>query len=219
MHEDIHLKILSKTLKMLLILIGFCLIISPQPSFAQNSNTILILPFDVQADAKYDFLRPAVVNMLFTRLSAPGRTLVIGEQPGISQTEAITLADAIQIGQQKGADYIVTGRISLRENAISTNAEFIGTNEQRALITFTQNGTQPGDIITQIDNFTAKVNADIFNPGVLINEQTSQANATDEIHQHPEKMAIPDIPSDTSPENEPTDLKESLLEQPNVNGR
>ena len=152
------------------------------------------------------------MDMLFTRLSAPGRTLVMEkteEQPGISPVETMTLAEAVQIGQQKGADFIVTGRISLRENAISTNAEFIGTTEQRALITFTQNGTRPGDIITQIDKFTAQVNADIFTPGAFINAQTLQADDADEIYQHPERLPIPEIPPEKAAENKPTIRKES----------
>ena len=174
-------------------MIIFCLIITPQSSFSQN--TILILPFDVQADPKYDYLKLAIADMIFTRLSAPGRTLVLGRQEehaGISRAEAIGLADAIQIGQQKGADYIVTGSIILQDNAVSTNAEFIGIAEQRALIAFTQNGTQPGDIITQIDNFTAQVNADIFNPGASSDEQTSPSDVPDNIYQHPEKLMIPE---------------------------
>ncbi len=216
------MKILLNTIKMLTLLIVLGLLISPQSSIAQNTNTILILPFDVQADAEYTFLEPAVVDMLFTRLSAPGRTILVVEPKatlGLSRAESMTVADPIQSAQEKGADYVVTGRITLQNDTISTDAEFIGIGEQRTLVTFSQKGAQPGDIITQIDNFTSKVNADIFSPATSIGEQTPQADVPDDIHQHPEKIAIPDIPSDTSPENESTDLKESLLEQPNVNGR
>jgi len=204
------LKILKKTLISIIFLSGLCLFTTPHPSFAQN--TILILPFDVQADPEYDYLKPALLDMLFTRLSAPGRTLVIGkqeEQTGRSQAETFTLADAIQIGQQKGADYIVTGSIALEDDTIGTDAEFIGIEAQKALVSFTQKGMQPGDIITHIDNFTAKVNADILNPGRTTDEQTSQSEATDDIHLHPEKLAIPETSAENSSANKPTPEKKS----------
>jgi len=199
------------------LLIVFCLIISPQPSHAQNTSTILILPFDVQAEAKYDFLKPAIADMLFTRLSAPGRTLVVEkreEQSGMTQAETINLADAIQMGQQRGANYIVTGSIILQDDTISTNADFIGIDERRALIVFSQKGEAPGDIITQIDNFTAKVNGDILNPGASIDDQTSQSAVPDDIHQHPEKMAIPEVPPDKEADNKPPQVKMRPNTQP-----
>jgi TolB-like protein len=190
------------------LLIIFCLLTTTQSSLAQNANTILILPFDVQADPKYDYLKPALLDMLFTRLSAPGRILVIGKQEEqMGPFETFTVADAIQIGRQKGADYIVTGSIALQDDTIGTEAEFIGIDAQKALVSFTQKGLQPGDIITHIDNFTAQVNADIFRPGATINEQTSQSEATDDIHQHPEKLAIPETSAQNS--SKPTNEKKS----------
>ena len=200
-----------------ILLIGLCLIISPLPLLAQNTNTILIIPFDVQADAKYDFLKPAIADMLFTRLSAPGRTLVLGRQEehaGISRAEAIGLADAIQVGQQNEANYVVTGSIILQEDNISTHADFIGIAEQRVLIAFAQNGTQPGDIIGQIGNFTAQVNADIFNPGASSDEQTSQSDVPDNIYQHPEKLTIPETPAKNPAGNKPTQVKKRPSLQP-----
>jgi hypothetical protein len=119
------------------------------------------------------------------------------------------LADAIQMGRQRGADYIVTGSIILQDDTISTNADFIRIDEQRALIVFSQKGEVPGDIITQIDNFTARVNGDILNPGASIDDQTSQSAVPDDIHQHPEKMAIPETPPDVSPKIEPTEIEKS----------
>ncbi len=206
------MKIRLKMFKILFLIIGFCMIVNPQSSLAQNTNTILILPFEVEAETKYDYLESAVADMLFTRLSAPGRTLFVErreEQSGMSRAETITLVDAIQLGQQRGVDYIVTGSIKLQDDAISTNADFIGIDEQRALIVFSQNGEKPGDIITQIDNFTARVNGDILNPGTSIDEQTSQSEVPDEIHQHPEKMTIPAIPPSESTKKDQTELKET----------
>lgn len=216
------MKILLKTLKNIFLLAGFCLFVTPLASLAQSSSTILILPFDVQANAKYDYLKPAIADMIFTRLAAPGRTLVVEnreEQPGMSPAETITLADAIRMGQQRGADYIVTGSIILQDDAIRTNADFIGIDEQRALVAFSQEGEKPGDIITQIDNFTAKVNGDILNPGTSNDEQTSQSTVPDDIHQHPEKMAIPETTTERSGWNTPTHNRKSRSNMQPVDNR
>ena len=191
------MNIQPKTSKMIILLIGFCLIVSSQTSFAQNASTILILPFDVRTDAKYAFLEAAVVDMLFTRLSAPGRTLLVAEtdsMSGMSQTGSIALTDAVKLGQQMRADYIVAGNMILQDDTISTEAEFIGVVEQRTLITFNQKGLQPGDIITQIDNFTSKINADIFNPSAATEEDAEPSEAPDDVYQHPEKLVIPQTP-------------------------
>ena len=214
------MKILPKTIKNLILIIGLFLVISPQSSLAQNTGKILILPFDVRTDTKYAFLRPAILDMLFTRLSAPGRTLIVdnpAKSSGTTQADPMTIADAIKFARQKSADFVVSGSITLWDESIGMNAYFIGIAEQRALITFSQKGKQAGDIITQIDNFAAKVNADIFGPGKSLDTQPALTETSDVIHQHPEKLVIPETPSDTPPDNLPINQKVSIPERPDLN--
>ena len=187
------MKIPPKTIRILILLIAVWLIISPQTSLAQNTQKILILPFDLRTDAKYEFLKTAYTDMLFTRLSGPGRAIIVAEDNGTAEMPPAT---AIQIARQKEADYVVIGSVILLDNAIGTQAEFIGVAEEKALISFNQKGLKPGDIITQIDNFTAQVNADFFNPSAFTEDDTTQSDVPDDIYLHPEKLVIPQTPSE-----------------------
>jgi len=188
------------------LLIVLWLTIGPQITLGQDTDKILIIPFDVRSDTKYAFLKPAVADMLFTRLSAPGRTLVMETPARSSGTAAdpAAIADAIHIARQKGADFVVSGSITLLDGTIGMDALFIGVAEQKALIKYRQKGERPGDIITQIDNFSAKINADVFSPVGSVETIAPQSDAPEDVYQHPEKITIPEAPSEKPAGHKPT---------------
>jgi hypothetical protein len=189
---------------------------------AENTTGILILPFDIRTDQNHSFLKPAILDMLYTRLTAPGRSITADDRvlsPEATPSKPMTTQDAIDYAQQKDAEYAVLGRVTLLGDTIGTEITFIGIAEQRVLIAFSQTGEREGDIITHIDSFSAQVNTDIFGPGKSLETKPTPTETSDDVHQHPEKLVIPETPSDTPAENEAIDKKEPLPKRPNVNSR
>jgi len=161
---------------------------------AENITSILILPFDIHAEKDQSFLTPAIMDMLFTRLTAEGRPVIMGDpdiSAGITSTVPISIADAIFQAQQRGADYVVLGSVTLLGNVIRTKAQFIGVAEQKPLVTFDQAGQNQGDIITHIDSFSSQVNVNVFGLGKTIDTLPLPSETGDNIYIHPEKLLIP----------------------------
>jgi TolB-like protein len=161
---------------------------------AENITSILILPFDIHAEKDQSFLTPAIMDMLFTRLTAEGRPVIMGDQdisPEITSTVSISIGDAIFQAQQRGADYVVLGSVTLLRNVIRTKAQFIGVAEQKPLVTFNQAGQNQGDIIAHIDSFSSQVNVNVFGLGKTIDTLPSPPKTGDNIYIHPEKLIIP----------------------------
>jgi TolB-like protein len=97
--------------KKLLILL-LCAICMPGMALAQPVK-VAILPFAMHAEKDYGFLQKGIVEMLTSRLSAPGKVTVVDQ---VSTAQAVASAEglggeslALLVGAKLQADYAIHG--------------------------------------------------------------------------------------------------------------
>ena len=155
----------------------------PPASQAEKSVTVLVFPFSIHAADDQAFLKQAVMDMLYTRLSEKDRTIVLEMDPA-------TEKQALEIGRNKNADYILMGSLTLLGESVSTDARLIRTADQKSLMIFDRSGQGQGAVIEHVDALTAQINQDILGP-----EQPAASPAAPTI---PESQRV-QPPSNTPP--------------------
>jgi len=168
---------------------------------AETMSGILIVPFSIHAENNPSFLKPAITDMLYTRLSAENRTVFVDKTPG--RTDPVSFEDAVSMGQQQNVDYVLFGSITMLGAMISTDAQLVGVVQEKPLLTFNEVGQDQGDIIAHIDHLTTRINETIFGVVKAVAPPPIPAPGPDDIHTHPEKLVIPGLSPQTPPEPKP----------------
>ncbi len=71
---------------------------------AETTHKILVLPFHIQTAQNHSFLTVVIADMLFSRLSAEDRTIIVGDQDtreGTVATAPISTPEAIILAHHK----------------------------------------------------------------------------------------------------------------------
>ena len=133
---------------------------------AQTPSKILLLPFKIHSEKNLSFLNRGISSMLASRLSASGKAAVFQDASAgravLEAPDGSEIQVALKQASALGAQYVVTGSLTVFGSSVSTDAKLIGVAEQRPLVTFSQVGTNTGDVIAHIHQFAAQVNTDIF---------------------------------------------------------
>ncbi len=138
-------------------LTGFCyllislFIFSVIPAPAQEkAGRVLILPLTIHAEKDLTFLNKGIMDMLASRI---GQSATVIRRSGLDPGK-----DAIQMGRDLGADYVVTGSLTLFGNSASTDAALTAVDSGEAVLQFNQFGQSSGDVLMHINQFAAQVN-------------------------------------------------------------
>ena len=129
--------------------------------------------------------------MLFTRLSAENRTVLVEKTDTL--TAPVSTGDAISMGRDRHVDYVLMGSITMLGTMISTDAQVLSISEAGPVLTFNEAGQDQGDIIAHLDHLTGRINESLFNVAKAIETPPAAAQDTGEVYTHPEKMLIPGI--------------------------
>ena len=164
---------------------------------AETRSGILIIPFNIHAENAQSFLKPAITDMLYTRLSAENRTVFVEKVEAL--TTSVSVEDAIAMGQQQNVDYVLFGSITMLGAMISTDAQLVGVALEKPLLTFNEVGQDQGDIIAHMDHLTTRINETVFGVVKAVVPPPASAPASDDIHTHPEKLLIPGLTPQTPP--------------------
>ena len=158
---------------------------------------ILIIPFNIHAEKDQSFLKPAITDMLYTRLSAENRTVLV-EKVDVP-TDSVSAENAIAMGLQQNVDYVLFGSITMLGSMISTDAQLVGVAQEKPLLTFNEVGQDQSDIIAHMDHLTTQINETIFGAAKIVDTLPEIDQGSDDIHAHPEKLMIPDTSAQTTP--------------------
>lgn len=158
-----------KTIKNILVqsvVFSMCLFFLLPRSFAGEPAKVIVFPFVIHAAADQAFLKQAVMDMLYTRLSGEGRTVVIESQAPMAESPAgstpLPDAAAVERGRAQQADYVLVGSLTLLGDAVSTDARLLRTSDQKPLVTFNQSGQGQGAVIEHVDALAARIKQDVF---------------------------------------------------------
>ena len=188
------------------VIISFCLLITlvaPAPVAAQDRAAgparVLIIPFDINAQQQFDFLREGTYDMLSTRMAIEGKTVLVDRREleeqlatGTEQTEQIDEAQALRIASELQATYLLVGSLTLFGDTVSTDARFIDVGKQKSLVVFSQTGSKHGDIIDHLDLFSDRVKQQVFGMQPTTVQRVKPAvKPPDTVAQSPQPQSAP----------------------------
>lgn len=153
---------------------------------------VVIIPFDINAQEQYLFLKEGIYDMLATRMAIAGKTVLVDResveqemqniQQPLNEDKAVLLAENLQ------ADYVLYGSLTLFGNSISTDARFIDVHQKKPLVSFNQTSQKHGDAIGHIDLLTDQIKGEIFGLKTYTVKQAKPTKTTADAGKHPESM-------------------------------
>lgn len=157
---------------------------------AQTTKRVLLAPFKLYSSDDLTYLQKGINQMLATRLTQEGKVEVVKPSPGETISD-----DPVQLARKTGADFLVTGSITLLGDAVSTDANVTDINQGKQVLTFSRVGKTQSDIIDHVDQLAAQMNAELFGRKPVVAAQQPNAPAVQpgaqqepSIYQHPEKL-------------------------------
>jgi TolB-like protein len=159
------------------------------PVQAEAPKKILLMPFALYAGDDLAYLQKGISQMLISRLTQPDKVEVIQADPAWAEDP-----DPTEKARAAGADYMLTGSITLLGGSVSTDAQVTDLHQHKQVVAFNRTGKDQAVIIDHVDQLAARINADLF-----ATRGGSQAAAVTppppggtppepSIYQHPEKL-------------------------------
>ena len=132
-------------------------------SAENNSKTMAVLPFEMHAPSSLAYLQEGLRDMLASRLSANGGAIIIEhskverflKEPG----KVLQQNEAVQLAQELGADYIVTGSLTSLGEAMSIDAKVIGADTEVSPMDFYASAPQENEVINAINQLSWNISA------------------------------------------------------------
>ena len=127
---------------------------------------VLVVPFDIHSDQDLTFLQKGVTAMLSTRLTDPGKVLVVDQAAAreavANLARPLNRETAAEAGRRVDARYVAFGSLTVFGGSISTDARFVEVAANTTLVTFNQTGQNHGDVITHVNAFAGAGNNRVF---------------------------------------------------------
>ncbi len=165
------------------------------PGLRAESTRVLVVPFTIHSDQDLTFLQKGITAMLSTRLSDPGKVLIVDQSESLEVVaelpETLDRESAAEAGRRLGVRYVAFGSLTVFGGSISTDARFVEVATNTILVSFNETGRNHGDVITHINAFAGAVNTRVFGRG----QATGAAAAP------PAPAATPPSPADKSQMN------------------
>lgn len=136
------------------------LVICLAASHADAAKVFGVLPFKVSAEKELGYLSEGVQDMLMSRLFHPNETEVVPKEKlkkEVSALKDLTASELVRIGSQLGADYMITGTITVLGNSFSLDTRVIPVKEGQGFSVSSQ-GKKLDDLIPEVDRCAQEIN-------------------------------------------------------------
>lgn len=130
------------------------------PRAQESGARVLVLPFTIHAAKDLGFLQSGIRDMLSTRLTREGESLVV-PTTGI-ETPPANEAEAAALGDRRDVDYVLFGSLTMVGESISTDARFVDVSKGTSAVVFHDTGGDEGAVISHIDRLAGKINREVF---------------------------------------------------------
>jgi TolB-like protein len=187
---------IRSTYKTILIMI-FCIACLPLNAWAAPVK-VAVLPFAIHADKDYGFLQKGIVQMITSRISAPGKVEVmdpISTEQAVAASQAQLSGDRLAqaVGAELKADFAIHGSITVLGESVSIDAKMLDLTGTRPPMTFFKQTQGMGDVIPQINLMATDINNQVFgrpseatpSPPVAA---APQPPGVADVHRHPERL-------------------------------
>jgi TolB-like protein len=186
-HSSISSRIVLQGMALCL---GFAFAAAAMAADTAPPRRLLILPLTVHAEKELTYLQQGINDMLSSRLAQTDHMVPVDRETTarlLSETNGpIDHQKAHELGLKAEADYVVFGSVTVFGESISTDTKLLEVSSNQISVNFSQTGQSPGEIIGHIDNFAARINAELF--GI-------QASATPTVAPTPQPQTQQQIPN------------------------
>jgi TolB-like protein len=187
---------IRSTYKSILTMI-FCIACLPLNAWAEPVK-VAVLPFAIHADKDYGFLQKGIVQMITSRISAPGKVEVmdpISTEQAVAASQAQLSGDRLAqaVGAELKADFAIHGSITVLGESVSIDAKMLDLTGTRPPMTFFKQTQGMGDVVPQINLMATDINNRVFgrpseatpSPPVAA---APQPPGVADVHRHPERL-------------------------------
>jgi TolB-like protein len=178
----------------LVILFSFCTLVSA----ADQPARVAVLPFKINAEKDFSFLRDGIFDMLSSRLTIPGKVTVLSRHEAQQAMESMDVpideSAAREIGTRLDANFVLFGSLTVFGNSLSLDAKMIDVAGQKPTLTFFNQSRDMGEVIPRINQFAAEINEKAFGRKVavkstpVIQPVPPKTAPQQEIYAHPNKL-------------------------------
>jgi TolB-like protein len=162
---------------------------------AQKTESLLILPFDLNAPEEFDHLQGGVLAMLNSQLSLPGEIDVIVQEDGFVTDRVVDVDSALAAARKSGADYVLSGSISLFGSYVSSDALLYDVEQGVKVGSFSRSGSSIEELPEHIGSIADDIRGLIVlglqpdRPQATMHYQNETASATDNSYFMPSSSA------------------------------
>ncbi len=171
----------------------FALIIGNTFVAASEPKRVAIVPFKINAEKDFTFLKEGIADMLESRLSWDDKVTVISREETKRALESVegplNETKAREIGAKLDADHVLFGSLTIFGNSMSIDGKLVDVSGDKPSFTFFSQSQSMDEVIPQINLFATNINEKVF--GRVLQDKTTvdQPQETQyDIHAHPEKL-------------------------------
>ncbi len=149
---------------------------------------VAVFPFDMNSPQDLGFLQNGLFSMLSSRLSDPGKVMVLdrdtidkflGQARESDATKgALNEAKARILGANMGVDFILFGSLTHFGESVSLDASMVDISGAKPTLSFFEQSNTMGDVIPLVNSFAGDINQKVFNRSIaneLYAKQVPQA--------------------------------------------
>jgi TolB-like protein len=143
------------------------LIVSVQPLWAKDRNTVVVLPFSIHSAENIDYVRQGIGDMLASRISVNEKIDVIGKDlvlAALQETAGreLALADAYALGKKLNADFVVWGSITKIGNSLSIDGKLVDIAASKTAVNIVAQCPTMDEVIPKINDFAERIDTHIL---------------------------------------------------------
>jgi TolB-like protein len=143
------------------------LIVSVQPLWAKDRNTVAVLPFSIHSAENIDYVRQGIGDMLASRISVNEKIDVIGKESVLAALQEtagreLALADAYALGKKLNADFVVWGSITKIGNSLSIDGNLVDIAASKTAVNIFAQCPTMDEVIPKINDFAQRIDTHIL---------------------------------------------------------
>ncbi len=171
---------------------------------AAATTRLSIVPFQINSEKDYSFLRKGIVQMLTSRLSSDQVSVVdpVSTDKALQEVQGMTGDSlALMVGAKLQADYVIHGSITVLGESVSIDAKMLNVTGTRAPLHFSKQTNSMNEVIPQINLLATEINQQVFGRDTVAAQPQVQPTQpatpeADSSRAHPEKLLLGGITAD-----------------------
>lgn len=167
-------------------------IIGPKTAIAEPYK-VAIIPFKINAEKDFTFLKDGIFDMLASRLSWGKKVIVISREEierALDGREApMNEATVRDIGARLGVDFVLYGSLTIIGNSVSLDVKMGDVSGKEPTHAFFSQSQGMDEIIPKINLFATEINEKVLGRRVASKPEPKQPQPKQpDIYAHPEKL-------------------------------